>query len=73
MTMYKYRVQFAHKVFPSILITVNVERSIAPEQAYDIAHVFIAQAKDSASAKNVDLTDYRVRRLMHRDRIIAAF
>jgi len=73
MAMFKYRVQFAHVTFPSITITVNVERSVKPADAYDVAHVFIAQAKDSASAKCIDLADYRVRRILHRDRIIAAF
>lgn len=73
MAMFKYRVQFAHVRFPSITITIDVERSIGPENAFDIAHVFIAQAKDSASAKHIDLTDYRVRRILHRNRLIAAF
>lgn len=73
MAMYKYRVQFAHRTFPSIKITVDVERAVAPENAFDAVSMLVAQAKDSASAKRIDLTDYRVRRLLYRDRIIAAF
>ena len=73
MAMYKYRVQFAHTTFPSITITIDVERSVKPADAYDAASMLVAQAKDSASAKRIDLTGYRVRRVLHRDRIIAAF
>lgn len=73
MPMHKYRVQFAHNTFPSISVTVDVERSVAPDNAFVAVDMLVAQAKDSASAKLISLDDYRVRRVLYRDRIIAAF